>query len=120
MIGNKLILLQNGEIVKNEHIPIKVPDLQEFKHLTIKNTRKYGFILLVIILRTTIKTSYFLKKKYNEKKEILKEKIEKMLEGKKHENQEPHDVSLFLKKISDYKKKVNKIKKKIKEEEGIE
>jgi hypothetical protein len=118
MIGSKLILLQNGEVVIQEHIPIKVPDLQEFKYIVTKNSKKYGFILLVIILRASIKSSYFLKKKYKEIKYIAIIKIKKILTGKKHGIQE-HEVSSFLKKVSDYKSKVNKIKNQIKEEEGI-
>lgn len=120
MIGSKLILLKHGEVVIQKHIPIKIPDAEEFKYIFIKNTRRYGFILLVITLRISIKSSYFLKKKFKEIKDIVIEKIKKIITGKKHEILEEKEVSSFLKTISDYKSKVNRIKDRIKEEEGIE
>lgn len=118
MVGSKLILLQKGEVITQKHIPIKIPDLQEFKYIVVKKLRKYGFILLVITLRASIKSSYFLKRKYKEIKNIAIIKIKKIIIGKKHGIQE-HEVSSFLKKVSDYKSKVKEIKHKIKEEEGI-
>ena len=115
MIGNKLILLQKGETVIRQNIPIKVPDLQEFKQIATKKTRKYAS---TVRLRASIKTSHFLKRKYKEIKNKIIEKTKKILIGKKHGIQE-HEVSTFLRKVSDYKSKVNKIKDQIKEEEGI-
>ncbi|MFH1608612.1 MAG: hypothetical protein ABH951_01170 [Patescibacteria group bacterium] len=125
MIGNKLIILQKeGNQVIIEKPVIKIPDLQEFKHLFIKNSRKYGFILLVLIIRFSVISSHFIKRKSKEIGKILIEKIKKITTKKRSEGEEKEveqkEVSNFLRKMSDYKNKIKKIKDKIKEEEGIE
>ena len=122
MIGNKLIFLQKEGISVGEHVKINTPDLQDLKFIIVKNTKKYSFILLVLTLRFSVKSSHFIKTKAKEHKKKVLKKIKKITTSK-HKREleaEPKEISGFLKAVSDYKKKVKRIKEKIKEEEGIE
>lgn len=118
MIGSKLILLQEGKAVIQDNFPIQIPDPQELKETVNKKTKRYGFIALVIILRLYVLASHFLKIQFKKLGAFLTKKINKIIDGKRQE--ETKEVSAFLKRMSDYKKKVKRIKDKIKEEEGIE
>lgn len=120
MIGRKFILLKNGSLVSaEEKFSIKIPNLHEVKYITTKSTKKYGFIALVIILRSYILSVHTIKKTYKKSKHKIKELHKKYLPQKQREV-EPKEVSGFLKKVSDYKQKIRKIKHQIKAEEGIE
>ena len=120
MIGNKLIVLQKEGLEVGEHVKINTPDLQDIKVIVVKNTKKYSFILLVLTLRFSVKSTHFIKTKSKEIKEKIIIKIKKITTSKKHGTPEQQkEISGFLKTISDYKKKVKRIKHKIKEEEGI-
>jgi hypothetical protein len=118
MIGNKLLLLQQGKVVAQESFPFRIPEAHELKKITRKNARKYGFVTLVIILRLYVLASHFLKIQFKKFGKFISEKVNKIIAGKKKE--EPKEVSAFLKRMSEYKDKVRKIKDKIKEQEGIE
>ncbi|OGI57249.1 hypothetical protein A3B85_00205 [Candidatus Nomurabacteria bacterium RIFCSPHIGHO2_02_FULL_37_13] len=116
MIGRKLASARNGEITEQKHSHPFVPNLQKIKHLVFENTKKYGHLSVVAILRFYIRFSNFLKYKYEE----IKIKI-KNANTKNHANgdlSEKVEVSKFLKIISDYKNKIKEIKHKIREEEN--
>jgi len=120
MIGRKFILLKNGSLVNTEEkFSIKVPNLHEVKHIATKSTRKYGFIALVIVLRTYILSVHAIKKTYKKSKNKIN-KVHKKYFPHKQKEVKPKEVSGFLKMMSDYKQKVRKIKHQIKEEEGIQ
>ena len=117
MIGRKVALVRNEniQIAEPEHFHPFVPDLQKIKHLTYKNAQKYGYLALVTAIRFSVRSSNLVKKKGNqlhsmEKKIIMKNKPKKA--------DEPKEVSKFLKRISEYKSKIRKIKHKIIEEEN--
>ena len=114
MIGRKLVMLQNGQVQNKEETILKAPYLEEWKHLTIKNIKKHGYIGLVATIRFYIRSSNFLKNKYQEVKIKIKNIRSKNSNGNSPEKRE---VSKFLKMISEYKHKIRKIKHKIKEEE---
>ncbi len=114
MIGQKLILLQNGRIVVEEKNPLEVRHLEKVKHLTIKNIKKYEHIILVEVLRWYVKSVNFSKDKYRG----TKEKIRTMM-MKRHINGEKKEISKFLKIIGDYKNRIREIKHKIKKEENL-
>jgi predicted tellurium resistance membrane protein TerC len=118
MIGSKLILLKEGKAVTQENFPIQIPNPHELKHIVNKKSKKYGFIALVISIRLYVIASHFLKVQFKKFGAFLTKKMNKMLAGKHPE--EPKEVSAFLQRMSDYKKKVKRIKDKIKEEEGID
>ena len=112
MIGRKLVIIQgNSEIVNIKEDPY----LEEWKHTTVKNIKKYSYLLLVAIIRTYVHSSNFIKLKYQELKIKIKEKF-----GKNKEDAETKkEASKFLKMISEYKHKIRKIRRQIKEEEKI-
>jgi len=113
MIGRKLVLLKNGQILRKEETILKVSYLEEWKHLTIKNIKKHGYAGLVATVRFYVRSSNLLKNKYQEAKIKIKNIRAKNLNsdsGEKKENK-------FLKMISEYKHKIREIKHRIKEEE---
>ena len=119
IIGRKLILLKNKEMVHEHDFAIEVPDLEDIKEKTHKSIKKYSYILLFVTLRIYILSLNILKRKYN----ILKDKIQARL-GNKRNNfeeviKENKEASKFLKMMSEYKSKIRRIKHRIKEEEGL-
>jgi len=114
MIGRKLALLQNGQITGREETIFKVPSLEEWKYLTVKNAKKHGYAGLVATIRMYVLSVNFLKKKL----EDLKIKVKNM-RGRKLNEEENREVSGFLKMISEYKQKIRDIKEKVKEEENL-
>lgn len=119
MIGRKLMLLKNGTLIlKQKKLPLKIPDLHEVKYVLTKKSRKYGFITLIILVRFYVLSSDLVKKNYQISKEKTKKLITKYI-YKKKEN-ENKEASKFLKRISDYKQKIQRIKNQIKKEEGLE
>jgi len=117
MIGRKLILLKNQPMIVEEKILIQSPDLKEIRYIFVKKTREYGYIALVEIIRFSVRTSKFLKRKYKETKHKIKRITKKHVAHKNEEEIKEKEVSSFLKKISEYKHKLRKIKNKVIEEE---
>ncbi len=116
MIGRKVMLVQNGQITEPEHFHPFVPDLHKIKFLVYKNIKKYGYLVLVTVIRLSIRSSNFIKTKIKKLSDIVK-KI--LVKNKPEQANSPKEVSKFLRMISDYKHKISKIKHRIKEEEGI-
>ena len=118
MMWRKLILIRSGEISNAGETLLQVPYIEEAKHLTIKNIKRYAYITLVAIIRLSVRSENFFKLKYQN----LKDKIRNIKMNKKgHLNGNPEnkqEVNKFLKMVSEYKQKIRKIKHKIKEEEG--
>ena len=114
MMGKKLAVLKNEQILNQEEILFEIPYLKEIKHITIKNVRKHGYAGLVTALRFYIRFTNFLKDKYKE----IKVKIENK-SNENHANGEKKEISKFLKIIGDYKNKIRDIKHKIKREEDL-
>jgi hypothetical protein len=113
MIGRKLVMLQNDYVVQREEIMFEVPFLKKAKHITIKNIKKHSYIGLVATIRFYIRSTNFLKNKYQEVKTKIKSRNkEGIIDSEKKE------ISKFLKMISEYKHKIREIKHKIKEEEN--
>jgi len=116
MIGRKLAVIADGQIVEKDYDHPFVPHLRKVKHLTFTNIKKYGHLSLVEILRFHFRSSNVLKNKYEEVKTKIKNVNKKnQANGKAGEKVE---VSKFLKMMSDYKQKIREIRHKIKEEEN--
>ena len=118
MIGRKLFLLRSGQINTTEEFSFEIPDAQEIKHVATKNAKEYGYVALVETMRAYLRFSNFLKQVSKEIRKEAEEVISKYFPHKETEQKEK-EVSKFLQTVSDYKKKIQKIKHKIKEEEGI-
>jgi len=119
MIGRKLLLTSNHHVDTSHNFIIDVPEIDEIKHITGKKVKRFSYILLVITLRIYVLAENIAKKKYS----ALKNKIQE-LKNKSRKNKglavlETKEANKFLKTVSDYRTKINKIKQKIKEEEGL-
>jgi len=114
MIGRKLVVLQDNQVLNKEEFFLKTQFLNEWKYLTVKNIKKHGYAGLVATIRFYVLSINFLKNKY----QAIKIKI-KNIRGKKLNTEEKKEVSGFLKMISEYKHKIREIKHKIKEEENL-
>ena len=115
MIGRKLVLLRNGQVLAREEILFGIPHIEKVKDLFIKNLKKYGHISLVMTIRSYVRSTNLLKNKYGEIKIKIRDMTQKSLHGNSSEKTE---VSKFLKMILDYKRKIREIKHKIHEEEN--
>ena len=118
MIGKKLLLTNNSEIGYIEEISIETIDLDKVRNGTVRHAKKYGFLMLVTILRISIRSSHLIKEGYKEARHKTKLFINKI--SSKKSIQKEKEVSSFLRMVSDYKGKIREITDKIKEEEGIE
>lgn len=112
MVGRKLSVVRNGQMVESYHLHPFIPDLHKIRRLAFESIKKYGHLSLIVILRSYIKSSNFLKNKYNETKIKIKN-----INRQKIMNGERQEISKFLKVISDYKHKIREIKHRIHEEE---
>lgn len=115
MVGKRVKLLRKGLVTPVGEFPWRVPETHEVKHIASKNLRRYSYVILVIIIRSYIKGSDFVKNKYGKIKDKVADNIDKRFN--KSNNGEPKEASRFLKMISEYKDKVKEIKQKIREEE---
>lgn len=80
MVGRKVALVRNGEVVRVIHPHPFVPELQKIKKLTSKGSKRVAYILLFIILRFFIKSSNFVK---TESKMLMNRLIEKIQKSSK-------------------------------------
>lgn len=119
MIWRQLILVKNGQVAIAQHAHPFVPDLQKIKYLTLKGTKKFGYVILFVTLRFFIKSSNFTKTKGLVLIKEIKNKLKKN-KGSLDETIEKKEVSRYLKIISEYRHKIRVIKHRIKKEEGIE
>lgn len=115
IIGRKLFLIRNGQVVIREETVLKLPEAEKIKDFILENLKKYGHLGLVEIIRFYVKTINFSKKKYEEIKTKIKNK--NILKDLNENTVEKVEVSKFLKMISEYKHKIKEIKHKIHEEE---
>ncbi|MDP2789485.1 MAG: hypothetical protein Q8O46_05630 [bacterium] len=117
MIGQKLVLLRNGMTVNVEHFHPFTPDFMKIKYLTKKGLQRGGYLALVAVLRFNIRLSNLIKSQYQEIKNAIKETIHKKIQSENKMKLEGHEVSRFLKMMSEYKSKIRNIKQKIRKEE---
>ena len=118
MIGRKITMIRNGQIISSPYFHPLVPDIQKIKYSINENAKKIGYLSLVLIIRLYVRSSKFLKQRYEEAKIKVKNKFTKKAEGLNGEPTEEYQVSGFLKMISEYKHKIRNIKHKIHEEEN--
>jgi hypothetical protein len=114
MVGRKLRLLSSGQ-VPLEHAPFSVPRLDDLQKIAGKIMRRLGYFLLVEIIRAYVRLVQFFKNKYNE----IKIKLAKRRGKPGVPASVSKEPSRFLKTMAEYKRKIGKIKKEIKEEENL-
>lgn len=117
MVGRKFLLIQSGQIVNinKDEVFSETKYLEDLKQATIKNTKRHGYTLLVITIRTYFRTANLLKNKYEKIKNKVKDAYQKR---KKHIHTEKIGENSFLKMVSEYKHKIRKIKQQVEEEEN--
>lgn len=120
LITKKLLQIEKLRVVsKDDVFFIDVPDLEDAHHVIAKKIKHGGYVALVITIRSYLLGKRLLKKiiikTYTKTNNFLAKykKNKGVVETKK-------EASKFLKVVTEYKKKVNKITEKIKEEEGFE
>jgi hypothetical protein len=118
MVGKKLIMVQDGQVLvpNKAEFFLNTEYLKEFKRTAIKNTKKHGYLLLVEIIRSYFRSVNFLKNKYSELKNKIKELCQRR---QKNTHGEKRKENSFLKVISEYKDKIKKIKEQVEKEENI-
>lgn len=121
LIGRRLFLIYNGTLSNNRIIgdfAFEVADLENVKDITTQKMKKYGYVLLVNTIRVYVKSGITLKNIYTKtttKAYDIHNKYFKKNES--YDNIKP--TSSFLSTIGEYKKKIGKITKEIKEEHGL-
>lgn len=119
MLGYKVSLARSGTLQMREDFHVAFPDFAKLKSIARKGLRRYGFIALVIIIKLYVKTTYFLKQKF----QLVQSKVVEILKKNKKfgfdENSEKREVSGFLKMVSEYKHRVRTIKHRIVKEEEL-
>jgi hypothetical protein len=120
MIGRKLLMLQSGQASYRENAEtfLKAQYFEELKHSAIKTIKKHRYTGLVTIVRIYVRSSSFIKDKYEQIKIKIKNIYHKKIRSEV-EVKEKQEVPKFLKIISEYKNKIREIKHKIKEEENL-
>jgi hypothetical protein len=114
MIGRKLATSRNITLLhKNETFSDKL-FLEEWKYSITKSIKKYSFVVLVVMVRLYVYTSDFLVRKYKQIKNKIVKLRNKKFDATETSKKEPNS---FLKIISEYKYKIRKIKRQIKEED---
>jgi len=121
MIGRKLLLLQSGQVSQRDNVEtfLKAQYFEELKHSTIKTIKKHRYTGLVTIVRLYVRSSSFIKNKYELVKTKIKNIYHKKVGSEVNEIKERQEVPKFLKIISEYKNKIREISHKIKEEEDL-
>lgn len=110
MIGKKLVLIRNGNVIHQETLPRLIPDIQTLKYTARKTTKQGVYIATVIVIKLYVQSGNLAKNIYDK----TKVKIQSL--KKKDHATEKKEASKFLKMISDYKYKVKHIKRQIEEE----
>lgn len=120
MIGRKLLMLQNGQVSYRDSSEtfLKAQYFEELKHLAIKTIKKHRYTGLVTIVRIYVRSSNFIKDKYEQVKIKIKNIYHKKIR-RETEIKEKQEVPKFLKIILEYKNKIREIRHKIREEENL-
>lgn len=117
MIGRKWKLIKNGYVFEEKNSEMsEIEYLEELQRSAKNGLRKFGFVLLVIIIRLYVKTSAFVAK-------VAKagiSEIDKLYSKVAVQNSAvPREPNTFLKKMGEYKRKVKRIKDRVKREERM-
>lgn len=117
LIGRKVVFLRTGGSVDNGELLFNLPSLAELKEISIKLSKRAGYNFLVIVIKLYVKLSYLFKTTHGKVKTRMQSLTEKYTPER---DSAPKQVSKFLKAVGDYKQRIRRIKRKIKEEEGLE
>lgn len=114
MIGRKILMLHHGVTLSEGEPIFKNSSLEEWKYSVVNKAKRWNYVFLVIVIRIYFRILNLIKLGYQ--KFIAKIKSMKSTDTEAP-IKEKKEVSRFLKMVSEYKSKIRKIKRKIKEEE---
>ena len=114
MVGRKLAATNEIQVFYREEILSKEKHLEEWKAWFVHGIKVVSISILFVSIRLYVRTLNTFKKLYANAKIFVKKTYRKRTELEKLEKQE---ASKFLKMISDYKRKIRKIKQQVAEEE---
>ncbi|MSU44892.1 hypothetical protein EXS45_01805 [Candidatus Nomurabacteria bacterium] len=114
MVGRKFAIIEHEQVLNHNNVLFNLHHLNKVKDIIVRNTKKHGYALLVVIVRFYVRGINFLKNKYKEIKTEIKNR-----NMKNHINGEKKEISKFLKIIGEYKHKIGEIKHRIKKEENL-
>jgi len=124
ILGRRLFLLKkagmnNEREFGDDDFAFVIPDLEKISGIVGKELKKVGYITFVSGLRIYMLSFNFLKNKYKNLKVKIRDIKSKNNIGTQIIKRKKQEASKFLKVVSEYKTKIKKIKRKIKEEEGL-
>ena len=115
MLGRKFMALSRASSPAGEDDAIVInPDLESIQYIAVKNLKKYGYVLMLVSLRLSLRTGKWIKDKWY----IILSRFQSNRDMESTDGEK--EISNFLQNISDYKKKIKEMKEKIKREEGLE
>jgi len=109
------MLVKSGVIVVDESIPHPfTPDIYKAKYFTVKGSKKLLYISTFMSLRVYVNLINFTKKNWS----ALKIKVQNLNRKNHIDNlSSGKEVNKFLRVVSDYKKKISIMKRRIDQEE---
>lgn len=114
MIGRKWVFIQKGQVFEAEKEMSESEYWEELQRAAKEGLRKFGFVMLVIIIRIYVKIVTFLKKVFLAGVGRIDALYGRMTI---QEGTGPVEPNKFLKKMGEYKKKVKRIKDRVRREE---
>ncbi|MCX6752986.1 MAG: hypothetical protein NTW62_01400 [Candidatus Nomurabacteria bacterium] len=116
MLNKRVAFIREQNMTVVDHSPV-LPDIKDVHYILIRHGKELGFFIIAITLRTYVRSSILLKKKSKEIYRKIKSKITKKEHIEPEITAEKKEASAFLKTVSEYKKKIGRLKDQIIEEE---
>ena len=116
MIGRKLTALRSGIPLQKGELLFAVPPLEEIKALAGEKAKKAGEVGIETFLTAYVKSLNYIKYAYNRLKKWVLSLVNKYYGFELNGENSPKEASKFLKLMADYKRRVYKIKRQIREE----
>ena len=116
MVGRKLSLVPTETHQQRQSDSFEIPHFDALKDMGTQSVKKYAYATLVLSLKLYIRSTNMLKYQYLELEKQIKNARTKHLSPEELKAKE-EKASRFLDKISEYKYRIRKIKRKIAAEE---
>lgn len=115
MVVRKIRLLANGSSLPLDQAPFEVPRFEEVHGTATRLMKRLGYFILVEIIRAYVRVVQFFKNKYLQ----IQTKMEERRARHGAVPALPKEPNRFLKVMAEYKRKIGRIKKEVKEEENL-
>lgn len=119
LLGRKVTLLRSGaDQINGDGFHPLLPDMLRVREWSKQGLKKYGYLLLAVVMRVYFRLVNFLKSRYEASKSAISAKFNKGANGIPTDGVSQPEASGFMKMMSDYKHKIRNLKHRIKEEEN--